>query len=172
MFEALNIFSSVTGHFHSHDCYVFLCYRPFPQPRLLCVSLLQAISTAMIVMCFIVKGHFYSLRCYVFLCYRPFLQPWLLCVSLLQAISTATIVMCSSAAIGFQLMCRKMWMGKAKQSQSSWRMTTSVLYTSGKAGRPQIWVGSISLSGLATISVLLQFIEITSCFYQSHHLCE
>ena len=138
--------------------HLLLSYMPLPRPWLLCVSLLQAISTAMIVN--------------VFHHWRPFLQPQLLCVSLLQAISTATIVMCSSAATGFQLMCQKMWMGKVKQSQSSWKMTTSVLYTSGKAGRPQIWVGSISLSGLATVSVLLQFIEITSCFYQSHHLCE
>ena len=140
----------VTGHFYSHDCYVFLCHKPFLQPWLLCVALSQAISTAMTVMCFFVTSHFYSHDCYVFLCRRPFLQPWLLCVSLLQAISTATIVMCSFAATGFQLMCQKMWMGKVKQSQSRWRMTSSVLYTSGKAEKHQIWVGSTSLSGMET----------------------
>ena len=62
--------------------HLLLSYMSLPQPWLLCVSLSQAISTAMIVMCFFVAGHFYSHDCYVFHCYRPFLQPRLLCVPL------------------------------------------------------------------------------------------
>jgi len=73
---------------------LLLSYMLLPQPWLLCFSLSQAISTAMIVMCFCVTVHFYCHDCYTFLWHRPFLQPWLLYVSLSQSISTAMFVMC------------------------------------------------------------------------------
>ena len=79
----------ITGIFHTHDCYVFLCrycvvlyYRYIPHPRLLrvpvpvlCCVILQVYSTpttatcsfAGIVLCYI-TGIFHTHDCYVFLC--------------------------------------------------------------------------------------------------------